>query len=112
MDADMIDSFRNVLATAMERSIREWVYLPKDNKWSLDSASATLESNEVPPELEDEPDAGVPQFAKRHDLIQVIPVGTLQDIVLNAVQQKPDAELDDLFSAFLYYYNNDAFIDM
>lgn len=112
MVADRIDSFREVLATTMERSVREWVYLPRNMEWSLDSKSATLESEEVPPELEDEPDAGLPQFAKRHDLVQAVPVGTLQDIVSNALQQNPDASLDELFDAFVFYYNNDAFIEI
>lgn len=54
MNTNQIDSFQDVLATVMKRSIRAWVYLPIDRKWSLDSESATLESEEVPPELEDE----------------------------------------------------------
>ncbi|WP_461617494.1 DUF7716 domain-containing protein [Bradyrhizobium sp. 23AC] len=112
MDIDQIDSFRTVIATIMNRSARAWVYLPSGRTWSLDSESATLESDEVPPELEDEPDAGIPQFAKRHDLMQVMPVTTLQDIVSNARRQKPDATLDELFAAFVFCYENDAFMEL
>ncbi|WP_441467226.1 DUF7716 domain-containing protein [Bradyrhizobium xenonodulans] len=112
MDIDQIVSFQVVVATIMNRSPRAWVYLPSGRKWSLASESATLESDEVPPELEDEPDAWIPQFAKRHDLVQVMPVTTLQEIVSNARQQKPNATLDELFAAFIFYYKNDAFIEL
>lgn len=112
MNTNQIDSFQDVLATVMKRSVRAWVYLPSDRKWSLDSESATLESEEVPPELADEPDAGVPQLAKRHGLMQVVPVATLQDIVSNALQQKSNATPNEIFAAFDYYYKNDAFIEI
>lgn len=107
-----IKSFHDVLETISKRSPREWVYLPSAGPWNLQSASATLESDEVPPELEDEPDAGVPQFAMDHGLKQVVPVTTLQDIVSNALEQDPDATMDDLFAAFDYYYRKDAFIEI
>jgi hypothetical protein len=112
MNTDQIDRFEDVLATIATRSVRAWVYLPSHRNWSLDSESATLESDEVPPELEDEPYAGVPEVAKQHSLMQVVPVATLQDIVSNALQQKPDATPQELFAAFNFYYNNDAFIEM
>jgi hypothetical protein len=71
-----------------------------------------LESEEVPPELEDDPDAGVPEFAKRNNLIQALPVTVVQDIATNARSQKPDANLGDLLYAFLYYYKHDAFVEL
>ena len=112
MDSDKIESFENVLASIMDRSVREWVYLATDSSWDLDSASTTLESDEVPPELEDEPDAGVPKFAKLHNLMPVLSVGTLQDVIANAICQKPSATLHELFLAFEFYYKHDAFIKM
>lgn len=111
MNIDKIDNFHDVLETITSRSTNEWVYLPDNKDWSLESKSTTLESEEVPPELEDEPDAGVPQFAKDHNLMQVMPVATLQDIVYNARQQRPNASLEDLFLAFKFYYDRDAFIE-
>jgi hypothetical protein len=107
-----IQSFRKILDSIFERSEREWVYLPIEGKWTLESDTATLESDEVPPEMEDAPDAGVPQFAKMHSLRQVVPVTTLQDVVENLRQQKPSATVDDMFAAFEYYYDYDAFVDL
>lgn len=83
-----------------------------DNNWTLDSISAILESDEVPNEFEDTPNAGIPEFAKRNNLIQALPVTVVQDIVTNAKAQKPTASMEDLFRAFQYYYENDAFIRM
>jgi hypothetical protein len=107
-----MERFRDVLETIMERSTREWLYLPTGGNWSLESEAATLESDEVPPELEDELDAGVPDFAKMHGLRQTLDVATLQDVVSNARQQRPHATLDDLFAAFKFYYDRDAFIKL
>ncbi len=101
---------RDAIATIAERSTTAWVYLPADRNWSLSSKCAILESEEVPPEHEDEPDAGVPEFAKRNGLMRVLPVAVVQDIVTNARAQEPDATLEVLFEALEYYYENDAFL--
>ena len=103
--------FRDVLSTIMEASDREWVYLPSDRNWNLESKSAVLLSEEVPPELENEPDAGIPQFAKENGLIPVIPVASLREVVFNARVQKPTATDEDLFTAFRFFYDHDAFMD-
>lgn len=100
---------KEVLHGIADHSIRAWVYLPADKNWNLDSACEVLESEEVPPELEDEPDAGVPEVAKGNGLIQVLPVSTMQDIVSNAKTQKPDATVSELFKAFIFYFEHDAF---
>jgi hypothetical protein len=107
-----IESFHDILETISKRSPREWVYLPSIGPWNLKSDATTLVSDEVSPELEDEPEAGRPQFAVVHGLKQVIPVADLQDIVSRTLRRDPSAKVDDLFAAFIYYYRNDAFIDI
>jgi len=102
-------TLKEILLSIEGHSALAWVYLPADKNWNLDSPSAVLESEEVPPELEDEPDAGVPEFAKQNGLIQALPVTTVQDIVSNAKAQKPDATVVDLLKAFEFYYRHDAF---
>ncbi|GGL28469.1 MULTISPECIES: DUF7716 domain-containing protein [Caulobacter] len=111
MTDNTIVAFQDMLAEIMAKPHNAWVYLPSTKNWNLESKSAALESEEVPPELEDEPDAGVPQFAKDEGLMQVMPVATLQDIVSNAREQKRSASLMDLFAAFEFYYERDAFIE-
>ncbi len=101
---------REVLLGIPDASDLAWVYLPAEGEWSLDSQCEVLESEEVPPELEDEPDAGVPDFAREHGLVQVLPVSTVKEIVSNAQLQRPKACVEELFQAFKFYYQHDAFI--
>jgi hypothetical protein len=87
------------------------VYLPSDEKWQLGSRAAVLEEDEVLPEEEDEPDAGVPQFAKDNKLKEALQVSMVQSIVENSKAQISNISIEKLFEAFLYYYDNDAYID-
>jgi hypothetical protein len=90
-----------------------WVFLPEGDwsLWSLDTTAAVLRSEEVPPELENEPDVGRPEFAKERGLRHAVPVATLQDIVIKAKEQKRNVSADELLSAFLFYWKRDAFIE-
>ena len=106
-----IERLGDILDTIMDRSPNDWVYLSKDGgDWTLDTKAATLENEDYPPELENEPDAGVPEFARDNGLAPALTVPLLQDIVVNARLQRPEATLDDLLSAFRYYYDWDGFI--
>ena len=106
------DTLMTVLGDALNRPARGWVYLPEDREWSLDSKCAVLESEEVPPGLEDKPNAGVPRWAIENGLMQAVPMSVMQDIVTNALSQKPRAGLEDLLRAFIFYWENDAFISL
>ena len=112
MNKQEIITFREALLGIADMSAKSWVYLPSNKDWTLSSICAILESDEVPPDLEDAPDAGVPEFAKQRRLIQALPVTVLQDVVRNARAQKPDATIEDLFRAFQYYHKHDAFIKL
>jgi hypothetical protein len=101
--------FVELLSTIEEYS-EGWVYLPTNKPWTLESDAAILKSEEVPPELEDDPEAGIPAFAKQNDLMQALPVGTVQDIVKNAKTQRREPPAELLLKAFLFYYDHDAFI--
>jgi len=105
-----IKTFRDVLDNVAHYPARCWVYLPEDESWTLASRSAILESEEVPPELEDEPGAGIPVFARDNHLMQALAVGEVQAIIQNARLQKPAATNYELLEAFLHYYDNDAYI--
>jgi hypothetical protein len=100
---------RSVLEHPDDLDEGAWLYLPAKEKWTLDSPSAVLRSEEVPPELEDDPEAGIPEFAKANTLMQALPIGTVKEIVNNARLQRPDVDLPTLFEAFLYFYDRDAF---
>ena len=112
MTDNRIETFADVLATISGRAANAWVYLPVGEEWSLASRSITLVSDEVSPEEEDLPDAGVPEFAKQNGLTQAIDVLGLQDVVSNALCQRPSATPEDLLRAFLFYRRQDAFIEV
>lgn len=104
--------FREILRRIDRENEKAWVYLSGEEKWKLSSPALVLESEEVPPEMEDDLDAGVPEIARRLKMMQALPVTVVQDIVGNATSQKADASDEDLFRAFLHYYDHDAFIDL
>jgi hypothetical protein len=103
-------TLRDVIGDIDTQNSRAWLYLPAEKPWTLESEAQVLESDEVPPEMEDEPDAGVPELAKQLGLIQVLPITVVQDIVANANAQHPGADGAMLLSALIYYYNHDAFM--
>ena len=99
-----------VFANSEEECTNSWLYLPMEKPWSLDSKCLVLESEEVPPEEEDKPNAGIPQIAISMGMIQIMPITTVQDIIINAKEQSKTLSEKDFFEAFLYYYDNDAFM--
>jgi hypothetical protein len=112
MSHNLSETLADVLATIMDRPANAWVYLPNGEDWGLGSPSATLVSDEVPPEDEDLPNAGVPKFALQNGFTQAIDVPSLQDVVSNLLSQQPSATLEDFFRAFIFYYKNDTFIEI
>lgn len=103
--------FAKLLSEIESQDGRSWVYLPADEKWTPTSRSLALQSLEVAPEEEDDPEAGIPPTAKKHVLMQTLPVATVQDIVRHAKAQKPTATQAELFNAFLHYYDHDSFVE-
>lgn len=81
------------------------LFLPEEEAWDKHSKGMVLDPDDVE---DDEDDA--PQAAKQAGLGYALGIQTVKAIVQNAAQQKPDLTEDDLVAAFLYYYDNDAFI--
>ena len=84
----------------------------KDEEWGLQSVGAILNGEEVPPELEDDPEADLPTLARENGLGEILPVSVLQEIVTNAKLQKTSATDQELLEAFLFYYKHDAFKEL
>jgi hypothetical protein len=78
--------------------------MPFDKKWKLDTQCAVLDPNDC------EGDAEVPEFAAQNGLSYVLSVQQIQDIQANATAQRQGLTDQELFEAFLYYYDNDAYI--
>ena len=80
------------------------LFLPDDRQWSGGTVGALLD-----PDDDEDPENSI--FAKKHRLIPALGVPEIQDVVSNARQQDPDANKETLLQAFLYYFQNDAFIE-
>ncbi|CQR56687.1 hypothetical protein JI735_29205 [Paenibacillus sonchi] len=86
----------------------EWsdaLFLPADETWDLDTKGAIID----PDDVEDDSDE-VPEFAKKNNLMYALDIQTIKGIIKNALVQKVECTDEDLIEAFLYYYDNDAFI--
>lgn len=82
------------------------LFLPKEEVWELDTEGLIWDLDDV----EDESDE-VPKVAMDLGLIYALSIQDIQDIVYNAKQQKENVSADDLLEAYLYYYDNDAYIE-
>ena len=54
----------------------------------------------------------MPKEAKKKQLMYALNIQTVQAIVKNVEQQNHYFTDDDLVEAFLYYYDNDAYIEI
>jgi len=89
-----------------------WIYLPSDSGWTLGSMAMVLKSEEVPPEFEDREDAGVPKIATQNKLMQALSVAETKLVIYNAKSQDSKATIEQLFKAFLHYYDYDSYIQL
>jgi hypothetical protein len=80
------------------------LFIERDGSISGEMRAAIINTEEYD-------DADENPFAHEHGLRYAITVSTVQDVVSNARQQRPECNLADLVNAFVYYYHNDAFID-
>lgn len=106
---ERLTDLRYILKNANELPWNEYLFLPKDKNWSLDSVCSLIDWDELN-EDELDTDGDTPKFAIDNNLIDVFNMATIQDIVTNAMQQTSSCTDSDLFKAFMYYYKHDAFI--
>lgn len=103
-------SIRDVLFN-VEANPGGWFYLPPNmEEWTLDTLGVfSLDSRDFPPDS----DEYLPVQAKENGWIETLDNGTIEEIVENAQIQSGNNLLSDeqLFAAFVFYVENDAFID-
>lgn len=82
--------------------------LPIDHQsWTLDTiGSFKDDSSNYAPDSEEY----LPLEVKDGSWIVTLDTATIEDIVLNVKDQKENATVDDLLIAFIYYFENDAFL--
>jgi hypothetical protein len=96
-------SVRQILQSPDEYS--GWLYLP-DPPWNLDTQGVFAEDDKDA----DPADDPRPNIAKINDWQEVLDSASIEDIVTNAKAQIGTATSQQLFDAFVYYFENDAFI--
>ncbi len=79
------------------------LYLSFEAEWRLDSDCLVLPESDVD---------GVPSLAARHGLNYVTGMDAIQDAIANACQQLQVLSAQQRLEAFLYYYDNDAFMTL
>ncbi|KAG8150169.1 DUF7716 domain-containing protein [Burkholderia catarinensis] len=80
-----------------------WLYLPP-MPWTLDTEGAFSE------DTEDDEDVSAPAVARQSGWQITLDSATIDDIVINAHDQIDEPSMVQLFDAFVFYIENDAFI--
>ncbi|KWB47022.1 hypothetical protein WL35_11475 [Burkholderia ubonensis] len=80
-----------------------WLYLPP-TPWTLDTVGAFAADTTDPDE------DTVPDIAKQPGWRITLDSATIESVVINAHEQVDDPGILQLFDAFVYYVENDAFI--
>ena len=99
-------ALRDVLTNASDFLWSDSLFLPDDEEWGPDTRVLIWDPNDVDSD-EDE----VPKIAEENGLFCSIGIQMVQQIVENAKQQLESCTAEQLLQAFLYYYDNDAFIE-
>ncbi|WP_257819108.1 DUF7716 domain-containing protein [Burkholderia glumae] len=97
----------DVLRNVSEFPWNHALYMPHGVDWTASTACAVLD----PDDFENEANPERPKFAIEHSLHYALGIQVVQSIVENARLQRPDATVPDLVEAFIFYYDNDAYID-
>jgi hypothetical protein len=102
---DKLIRLRDVLINVEEFEWRDALFVKRDEEWTLDSKCAVLDPDDVEDDADEEP-----RFAIDNNLKYALNMQEVRGILKNAYEQKSNCNEDDLFKAFLYYYDNDAFM--
>lgn len=85
----------------------DWHMYTADDEWLLTTDCCIT----APPDFDEETDEEIiPDFAMENGMDGSVPPEILQDVIINALQQKKDAANKELLEALNYYMDNDAFI--
>lgn len=104
-DINKMSIFKDILTDIEKLSWKDDIFLSENkNDWNLYSRCLIINIDNLS-------DEEILKLTIQNKLIHVMNISTLQEIICNAYQQNDKCTLNDLFNAFLYYYNNDAFID-
>jgi hypothetical protein len=109
----MLIMYKTVIVTIREVLEKKevfsgWLYLPDTAKsWSLNTQGIFVEED-----IDADPnDPYPPAILDSCNLTESLDAAGIEDIISNAEAQTNKPSIDQLFKAFLFYLENDAFID-
>ncbi len=106
METIQMTTIKDVLVNAPHLLWSDSLFLPDNLTWELETKVIVWDPDDV--ELEEDE---IPKIAKELGLHSSLGIQDIQSIVRNAKEQVEDCSIERLFEAFLYYYDNDAFIE-
>lgn len=106
MENMQITTIKEALINAPNLLWSDSLFLPDTLTWELETKVVICDSDDVESE-----DDEIPQIAKEMGLPLSIGIQDIQQVIDNARQQVEDYSIEQLFEVFLYYYDNDAFIE-
>ena len=80
---------------------RKYVYLPMEEEWSLSTRCCLLDTSDID---------GTPEFAIKNGLEFAIEASVILETFENLKEQIQNPTAEQLLEAFLFYYDNDAFL--
>ncbi|GEM_PF-584979 len=100
-------SVRDVLSHP-EKNPETWFYLPPNlREWNLNTEGIfSLDSFDFPSDSDD----FLPEQVKQNGWIETLDGASIEDVIDNVNNQLENPSLDQLLQAFIYYFENDAFI--
>jgi hypothetical protein len=84
-----------------------WFYLP-NQPWNLQTKGVFVRRDK---DADPNDESHIPKIAKENSWIPTLDAPCIEDIIFNAEDQIEHPTEDDLFRAFIFYFENDAFID-
>ena len=81
------------------------LFLPEDEVWNKETEGMVLDPDDVEDDVVD-----LPKEAIDNNLMYVLSMQMIQSIVKSAKEQRTEVSEEDLVEAFLFYYDNDAYI--
>lgn len=106
MENMKVTTIKDVLINASDLLWSDSLFLPDTVVWELGTKALICDPDDVESE-----DDEIPQIAKEIGLPLSIGIQDIQQVVGHARRQVEDCSIEQLFEAFLYYYDNDAFIE-
>ncbi len=82
------------------------LFLPEDEVWNKETEGMVLDPDDVEDDVID-----LPKDAIDNNLIYALSMQLIQSIVENVKKQRMEVSEEDLIEAFLFYYDNDAYIE-